>query len=99
MKKDESLIPPGSYCYTYTEDGEYVVCPYWSKILNAPEQADGYCAFLEKGDIEIGKSAELVDMATGEVTPWEELPFNSSLLWDQVKECGINDEIDENDYN
>lgn len=94
MKKDESKIPPGPYCYTY-EDGKFKVCPYWDTIEGAPEQANGFCHFLSKGDIEIGKEAELIDMDTGEVTPWEELPFNPSLLWDQVKECGINDEINE----
>lgn len=95
MKKDESLIPPGPYCYTYDSKGKYILCPYWDKIEGAPEQANGFCHFLNKGDIEIGKDAVLIDMDTEEITPHDELPFNPSLLWDQVKECGINDDYDE----
>ena len=97
MKKDESKIPKGPYCYTYDVMGEFKLCPYWDRIDGAPEQANGYCHFLGKDDIQIGKEAELVDMDTGEITPWEELPFNPSLLWDMVKECGINDEFEEHE--
>lgn len=35
-----------------------------------PEQENGYCSYLQKGD-------------------WD---LSLGLLWDQVKECGINEE-------
>jgi hypothetical protein len=90
--KDISVIPQGVYCYTYLKDGSYYVCPYWSKIEGGEEQADGYCAFLEKGDLDIQNEQEFKDLKTGEITKGSELPFATSLLWDQVKECGINDD-------
>lgn len=43
-------------------------CPYWRVIEGQPEQANGYCDYLERGDFDDG----------------------TFLLWDQVKECGIN---------
>jgi hypothetical protein len=101
MKKDESLIPVGHYCYTYDHNGKYIVCPYYDVIQGAPEQADGYCHFLEKGDIEIGEDAKasssVMITQNGVELNKDEVPdfIFTGLLWDQVKECGINDEIDE----
>lgn len=101
--KDTSVIPQGPYCYTYTGDGEHYICPYYRKILNRPEQADGYCDFLEKGDIELGIEAkedpEVVITEGGIEVDKNEVPdfIFGGLLWDQVKECGINDEINEED--
>ena len=92
--KDTSVIPEGPYCYTF-KNGEFQICPYWSKIPEVPEQYSGYCSFLEKGDLDIEKLQEFVDMQTGEYTKGEDLPFPTSLLWDQCKECGINDEYKE----
>ena len=96
MKKDESGIPKGAYCYTY-ENGKFIVCPYWDTIEGAPEQADGYCHFLEKGDLDIEKEMVLKDMKTGEETRGDELPFPVSLLWDQCKECGIKNNYSEDE--
>lgn len=79
---DETKIPKGMYCYTIKEitDDRITktnVCPYWKITSNKPDQMNGYCEYLQKGD-------------------WEENGTN--LLWDMVKECGVNDEIDfEND--
>ena len=64
-----SVIPPGPYCYGRNDQGDRVLCPYWSSVPTAPEQEDGYCALLGRGDWEVK---------------------GLSLLWDQVKECGIN---------
>ena len=97
MEKDESLIPKGQYCYTYDEDGKYKPCPYWRRIEDRPEQYDGWCDFLEFGDLEHEQEMELTDMKTGEKTKGCDLPFPVSLLFDQCKECGINDDIDEED--
>lgn len=48
--KDTSVIPYGPYCYDHKG-----LCPYWSSVPDAPQQEDGYCSFLEKGDIELNK--------------------------------------------
>jgi len=70
-KMQKAQIPTGMYCYTYDQDGHSKLCPYWGIRDDKPEQENGYCAFLGKGD-------------------WD---FDQlSLIWDQVKECGINDE-------
>ena len=63
---DRLKIPSGCYCYD--ENG---LCPYWSKRKDKPDQENGYCEYLKKGD-------------------WEHDFFG--LLWDQVKECGENDD-------
>ena len=63
------VIPPGDYCYTYDDNGRFIICPYWWKSDEHPEQENGFCRYMNKGD-------------------WE---FDHlSLLWDQVKECGVN---------
>lgn len=87
MEKDKSLIPKGLYCYD--ENG---VCPYWSCDKDRPEQENGHCSFLEKGDWDINDGAEAYDSTTGESVP---IPFPVGLLWDRVKECDLNDYTDE----
>lgn len=100
-EKDTSVIPPGHYCYVpdmeknANKDKDdhrlYIkTCPYWSIRKDKPEQANGYCSFMEKGDWEINEDATVIDMKTGEVTEVSDLPFGVGLLWDQVKECGEN---------
>ena len=46
--KIRKLIPKGMYCYD--KDG---ICPFWRKNKLYPEQLDGYCHLLKKGDWEI----------------------------------------------
>lgn len=99
MEKDESVIPKGPYCYTYDTDGKYCPCPYYDTVESAPEQYNGYCHYLEKGDLDLEQEMVLTDMKTGEKTKGCNLPFPVSLLWDQCKMCGINDDIDEEDLN
>lgn len=94
--KDTSVIPKGPYCYD--ENG---ICPYWSLNAYYSEQENGYCAFLDKGDWELntekkwritykdGKSIPDAELQSG-----SELGLPLSLLWDQCKECGINEEED-----
>jgi len=80
-EKDESLIPPGTYCYVGIDvdrSGDIpklrtVTCPYWSRCPEKPSQLDGHCSYLNRSDDD--EDIEGV-----------------GLLWDQVKECGINDD-------
>ena len=79
---DESVIPKGIYCYD--ENG---VCPYWSLDPDLPYQRNGRCAFLKRSDSDV-TSPNLPD----------KLQSASSLLWDQCKECGVNDDSDDCEY-
>jgi hypothetical protein len=76
--KAESLIPVGDYCYQFEGETYYVdgvphlpikSCPFYDLLADREAQANGYCRYLNKGDLELGVF---------------------SLLWDAVKECGIN---------
>jgi len=87
--KDKSVIPLGGYCYSIIK-GDFIICPYWSIKPNLPEQYNGYCAFLDRDDIEIAEESEYKDMQTGNIEKGSDLDFPTSLLWDQCKECNIN---------
>ena len=92
MKKDTSLIPYGIYCYN--ENG---VCPYWDTRPELPPQQNGYCAYLETSDYERNlndedKDVEIICNGENKVVKASEIPFGFSLLWDQCKECGINED-------
>ena len=97
MEKDTSVIPWGPYCYTYVND-EYKVCPYYDVIKDRDEQENGWCHFLEKGDIEIGQEnfndpGVVITQGEKEVNKKDVPEFIfGGLLWDQCKECGINDD-------
>ena len=95
MEKDTSVIPKGQYCYSYI-DGKIISCPYWRQIEDRANQYDGWCDYLEKGDLEISKEMIIEDVKTGKKTTGDKLPFPVSLLWDQCKECNINKNDDEN---
>lgn len=91
--KDESLIPKGMYCYD--EKGK---CPYWSRRDDLPSQENGYCSFLEKSDFDINEEMGDIPWKNGKgeiekTTEAHEIPMG--LLWDQCKECGINEWTDE----
>jgi hypothetical protein len=90
--KDSSLIPKGCYCYDANG-----VCPYWSLREDRPEQYNGWCDYLGKGDIEIAQEMEVRNAKTGEVCKACDLPFPMSLLWDQCKECGIQCDDEDDD--
>lgn len=90
--KDTSVIPNGPYCYIYDENHKYKPCPYHRFLNDRPSQYNGWCDFLEKGDLELMKENVYTNEDTGEKINGDELPFPTSLLWDQCKECGINDE-------
>jgi len=87
---DTAKIPKGPYCHSL--DSTYAVCPYWKTVKDRERQYNGWCDFLGKGDLELSKEMTLMNTKIGEQSRGDELPFPTSLLWDQCKECGINDE-------
>jgi hypothetical protein len=104
--KDTSIIPQGHYCYTWLETpsesnnfkGKVKPCPYFTKKeFNGVEVP--WCNFLDCGgldnsheDEDIGKLVEYFGDAD---KMHSALPL--SLLWDSVKECGVNmDDPEEN---
>lgn len=87
-RKLKKKIPKGVYCYTYVK-GKYKPCPFHSYSRNHPEQGNGYCSLMKKGDWNLHEEAILTDLKTGEVIDKDDLPFSTGLLWDQVKECGV----------
>ena len=84
--KDKSIIPRGPYCYD--ENGD---CPYWSLDKDRPRQRNGYCAYLGKGDWDLNEERVWIDPKGNEISG-KEIGLPLSLLWDQCKECGINEE-------
>jgi len=102
MKKDKSLIPRGLYCYNKNK-----TCPYWKKIKDRDKQENGWCDYLGRGDYELNrevheyKVTSYKDGKPSKVSEFQTGPNNPgffSLIWDMVKECGINDEIDEEEW-
>lgn len=90
--KDTSVIPRGIYCYD-----EKGVCPYWYRDIEYEEHVNGWCEYMAKYDwernLENGNMEWIGKDGITFVTKPNEVPF--SLLWDQVKECGIN--LEDND--
>jgi hypothetical protein len=88
MKKTKKLIPKGYYCYD-----KKGVCPYWLVDFNRPKQENGYCDYLRKSDWDLNEKRGKMKWCDRkgkvvEITKPHEIP--NSLLWDQVKECGVN---------
>ena len=82
----------GIYCYD--ENGK---CPYWDLREDKPYQRNGYCSFMEKGDWDFNATREYKSDQTGETQTADEIGLPFSLLWDSCKECGINNEIEEDE--
>ena len=87
---DSKIIPFGRYCYD--KNG---VCPHWSTKPDLPEHENGFCAYLGKSDWDLNEEGgeTVVYNMNGKVIgtePAHSVPM--SLLWDQCKECGINEE-------
>jgi len=75
----EQQVPQGVYCY----DGKGC-CPHWRR--------DGqwvYCELLKIANEPADAPEPTVPHAPG----YEHQPM--ALLWDQVKECGVNDDIND----
>lgn len=86
FKNPEAYIPKGSYCYDV--NGK---CPFWAIDETKPAQESGYCHLLKQGDWHTNQEGGiLLNPKTGEERKVDYFPFG--LLWDQVKECDINDE-------
>jgi hypothetical protein len=81
-EKDKSIIPYGDYCYIWEIEpkiapvvfrpGKIKCCPYWSRNLDKPEQEDGYCAYLEKGDWDLGPCSLLWDQCKECGVNWDD---------------------------
>jgi hypothetical protein len=89
----KQVIPHGSHCYTITgvtrrEDGMPVVhtdrCPYWKGRTDWSKRGFGYCRLLKAGDSTQGRTRDGA-------------PLSTMLLWDGVKECGLNDDDPDQD--
>lgn len=85
---DDTKIPEGFYCYS-----EQGLCPYYSHEVIALDVEIPYCLYLEKGDL-TGLTEEEFDdilLETGLTADelFKEHPLD--ILWDQCKECGVND--------
>lgn len=109
IKSPIEHIPPGPYCYD-PETSE--CCPFWDYDTEMPEQENGYCHYLKRGDWEINIDSfhtltlekyplkpELEGKTLGEILEYslendEEMPPvpTVGLLWDQCKECNINED-------
>jgi|SaaInlV_130m_DNA_2_1039683.scaffolds.fasta_scaffold04527_10 hypothetical protein len=92
--KNTKDIPKGFYCYD--KNGH---CTHYAILPDLPEQANGFCSFMGKSDQDLNKEyAKTVRIKKSKDKSVEgELvvdvygkPFEFSLLWDQVKECGEN---------
>ena len=84
---DEKVIPEGEYCYD--ENGN---CPYFSHEEVGRAKIT-FCKFLNKGCIGNVSDEEFdyfkyFHNTSKDEDIWELYPLD--LLWDQVKECGIN---------
>jgi hypothetical protein len=88
-------IPKGSYCYTYV-DNKYVYCPFHKTIDDNGVKLP-FCTFLNKGGIDNSTTDEdfkILEKKYGsEDEVWKKYPLD--LLWDSVKECGENNDINE----
>jgi hypothetical protein len=101
---NKSEIPQGNYCYTWVETpskengfrGKTKPCPYYtSKTFNGVEVP--WCLFLKCGGLsnstDDSEMDRLIEHFGNEEDLNKELPL--SLLWDGVKECGINTKTEE----
>lgn len=99
MRKDKRRIPKGFYCYSCKTRRS---CPYWSKRHDKPKMNNGYCAYLGQGDWDLNRVKNWRKIYAkgkkrkGKREPWQsayEMGFYLSLLWDQVKACGIREDL------
>jgi hypothetical protein len=89
------LIPRGYYCHGKRMSD---VCPFWFMDRARPEQDNGYCSFMGKGDWEINdeprwtceeRTKDGAYVTDGQLHTGHEVGLPMSLLWDQCKECGV----------
>ena len=107
IELSEKLIPEGQYCYSYP-NGSYTSCPYLTHIEIIDGMGPGiiipYCLFEKASSLpnnleieEFERLKKYFDFKSDDEI-WDSVLFELDLLWDQVKECGINygDERDNN---
>jgi len=94
---DKTIIPPGMYCYN-----EHGNCPYGTTMILhdkiGPIEFD-YCLFLKQGSMpnegwdnnEFERIQKLLNQTEDELWAEDGL-LGPDLLWDQCKECGINND-------
>lgn len=104
FENPEKYIPHGMYCYTVisvdwkTGIMKTDTCPFWDYDETQEEQHGGYCHYLKNGDWERNKEINDKSIIISEKDKGKTVSevigedFPSSLLWDQCKECGINDD-------
>ena len=91
--KDEKLIPNGIYCYG---------CPYYKYIetIQLFKNNGEICPSRNECKEECGTTDST--SCTIKIIRCEYMDYTDytedTLLWDMVKECGVNDEIIEEDY-
>jgi hypothetical protein len=89
-EKDTSVIPKGCYCYEHTGRMKTVFHEEIGQHIEVPEIK--CCPYWSKRrDKPYQENGYCSYLESGD---WDE-PSAISLLWDQVKECGINDDIEE----
>ena len=113
MTKDISIIPKGNYCYTWKETpsesnkyrGTVNMCPYYD-VKNVNGVNFPWCNYLELGGTpgdgewtgweDDNKAEEILTEHFGSKEKMEEkLPL--LLLFDSCKECGENEENEEDE--
>lgn len=101
-QKDERLIPKGQYCYEHIgRNGEgRSICPYFTKKTIIYDNTDIYndviqipwCSYLNEGDIGLlnDRQIERLTQHYGCTVDRLNEMYPLDLLWDWVKECGVN---------
>lgn len=86
----KSKIPDGHYCYGHTGNMRNTVLA-GGEIASVPEFE--MCPYWKRrGDKPEQANGYCRLMKAGD---WMSLPLGTDLLWDQVKECGINSADDD----
>lgn len=110
--KKKEPIPTGIYCYSGScapGSKTFKICPYWEKMDDRPEQENGYCKYLRKGDWEINREEQTIIETSHdedntevkrEIKCGPDNPSFMSLLWDMCKDpdCpkyNLDEEIEE----
>lgn len=98
IRLEKSEIPQGSYCYSkreYIPEEDCIrlldLCPYWKHT----DHGTVCCEYLKLESVENTEEGYIKALSYfgSEDILDEKAPL--LLLWNQVKECGINDEWDE----
>jgi len=103
-KKNTTIIPKGPYCYgkliesqnEYPFARRYELCPYQT-IKKIAGVSVWWCKYLDRGGLPDNLNDKdfdkLVAHFGGRNETFDALPL--TLLFDSVKECGVNEEYEE----